>query len=720
MTRAMRLLVLLAGLATLLAIAHEARAPGPSGATASKTTCSMIDLNLATGDRVFSIADTTNSGPTILTCNSNAFGLDLVTEGASVTLTCTESWTGVSPPGVPDSGGIVLRAFADENSYPAAVGTTGFWSKTITGNTCSPPVSFPFYCTSDGTATGSPRSGPVRLYVSAVRSSVPAYSDDSDAGTQGTDSAQYGVLLCKAKESSIAFTPAQAYYPGGTSVTETLTLASSSYTSVTVGQLRVKCGSPWDGHSGMTGTFGSTSSASISSTIASTSWPSGCSSLKLNASVTAHSSLTGYTTLPYTVFDAASTDAPSNNTQSWTDPLDGTFPVGPTDIEKNVAGTVSYAGTFDGVNMTKCGAGVPTCANVSSFTISVDTAYGQAWGLRDSNGAIIASVTVTCTQLKPDMTTYATVTMGATDAHGTAPIQAFTVSPPKGTWSLSCTASWSGNTATYVVHFFFASAYTADTALGVKWNVTFVPSNGTILANVTGILRVYDPTSDDVIATFPDAAPKCTILAFDSATGRYSRVVADRVVMTQSSPTSASFWCLTWITKADLVDDFAFVYANVTGSAFVGQAGYALPAIASDLTVVSNITVLGAAAAAGYTGDGSQLAGVSHCDTPNGCSGNFTVNGANGMISTSFDPYVQPMVFGGMTLGATIASLWVSRKNRILPKLAVATLLVMAAIWAASVSVSSDASAFRWVAVIMTAGWTILVLYSIKGRGVRR
>ena len=50
---------------------------------------------------------------------------------------------------------------------------------------------------------------------------------------------------------------------------------------------------------------------------------------------------------------------------------------------------------------------------------------GQNWsatfGNRLDSLGIVASVTVTCTQKKPDGSTFATATMGATDARGTAP-----------------------------------------------------------------------------------------------------------------------------------------------------------------------------------------------------------------------------------------------------------------------------------------------------------
>lgn len=95
----------------------------------------------------------------------------------------------------------------------------------------------------------------------------------------------------------------------------------------------------------------------------------------------------------------------------------------------------------------------------------------------------------------------------------------------------------------------------------------------------------------------------------------------------------------------------------------------------------------------------------------------MTISGAM-TTQTAFDPYVMPLVFGGMTVFSTAASLWIARKPGILGKLAIATLLVVAVVWAASAQVSADANAFRWVAVVITSGWVLLVLYSLKGQGV--
>lgn len=93
----------------------------------------------------------------------------------------------------------------------------------------------------------------------------------------------------------------------------------------------------------------------------------------------------------------------------------------------------------------------------------------------------------------------------------------------------------------------------------------------------------------------------------------------------------------------------------------------------------------------------------------------LTVLGAM-QTQTAFDPYVMPLVFGGLTVFSTAASLWIARKPGILGKLAIAILLVVASVWAAGASVSSDANAFRWVAVVITSGWAIIVIFSMKDR----
>lgn len=100
-------------------------------------------------------------------------------------------------------------------------------------------------------------------------------------------------------------------------------------------------------------------------------------------------------------------------------------------------------------------------------------------------------------------------------------------------------------------------------------------------------------------------------------------------------------------------------------------------------------------------------------------AGDVTISGAM-TTQTALDPYVMPLVFGGLTVFSTAAGIWIARKPGIVGKLAIAILLVVATIWAGNAQVSNDANAFRWVAVLVTAGWALLVILSMKGQGVRQ
>ncbi|MEA3200976.1 MAG: hypothetical protein QOE90_2404 [Thermoplasmata archaeon] len=87
------------------------------------------------------------------------------------------------------------------------------------------------------------------------------------------------------------------------------------------------------------------------------------------------------------------------------------------------------------------------------------------------------------------------------------------------------------------------------------------------------------------------------------------------------------------------------------------------------------------------------------------------------MVDTAFDPFVQPLVYAGITLAATMASLWIARQRGILGKLSVGSLLIITALWAALQDVQPAAATFRWLAVLITSGWAIIVLYSLKKDG---
>lgn len=235
---------------------------------------------------------------------------------------------------------------------------------------------------------------------------------------------------------------------------------------------------------------------------------------------------------------------------------------------------------FDGINMTKCSAGVPTCANVTGFTISADNEYAQAKGLKDINNQILSGLTVTCQRTKPDSTTQSPVTMGTTDLNGNSPIVQFSVDTPAGTWQMTCTTTSNGNTAIYTVSFFHSSAFTANIQINVLWNVTLPqPVNGSAFANISACLREYDQGSDSVIRTFPDDTPKLTIEQYDPSDALHDIDIVSRQLMTaEDGPTSSCFQFAFWTSEQGLRDNtsFAYVTTNFTGSPFMGSQGFVL------------------------------------------------------------------------------------------------------------------------------------------------
>jgi hypothetical protein len=268
---------------------------------------------------------------------------------------------------------------------------------------------------------------------------------------------------------------------------------------------------------------------------------------------------------------------------------------------------VSNAWLFDGINISK----TPLGANASSFTISADTENARSKGLRDANGALLVGKSVSCQRTRPDAVVQSAVTMGNTDASGNSPEQTFSVDQPQGTWSMTCTSSGNGNSASYTIRFFHASAFTANTVVGVKWNVTG-EYNGTMRVNITGILRTFDGTN--VVRTYPDDAPHVTVQRYDSDTGLYSMTLVDYGQMTLTWGTaSAAFTYLFWTPPINLLDTFAFVQANLTGSNYMGTEGFTLQPY-GDFVVIGNITVLGNATVRDHFTN-SEVEGAAHANS---------------------------------------------------------------------------------------------------------
>lgn len=675
-------------------------------------------------------------------------GYSSVAAGASLTLTCRETTSGLTPPGVPDANGISIKAFADDTGFPNGAGH--FFSKTY--SSCVGDQTFSFFCTSDGTAGGSKRYGPVRLYIRAVRTALPGtYDDNSDVATQGTDSGQYGVVRCHPNISAVNATSgagAVHVFVGGDSLTSGLTADSGSYIAKNTVTPDLVCGNPtvnvgsifepaasavtrtttiqgsedtyrddctlafkWTrsgfaalaGHTALTwfdfGGGGATIPSGTTSTASVLSWvpgqvvdrtlvPASCtvqvagaSVVVVNRGATLDLGGCGWTiaavrgTLvpnaqPARVFaqrtgqyldtgDIPSADvlwsASGNLASSHVVKTTATVTTGllygklaqefgstarSSAVLWNWANVtseydVSSSWVFDGINISKTSLGV----NVSAFIVGTDIEFARSKGLRDAGGALIVGQAVSCQRTLPDTTLEAVVSMGVTDASGNSAEKQFQVFAPAGTWRMTCSASGSGNSGSFMIGFFHVSAFTANAGTPLNWNVSANASRFDV--NVSVLFRMFDPVSGTVMSAFPDEVPRITVQFWNASNSRFNLVAVNAALMTQNDGgAGASYFYRFTTDRVNLSSPgWAFVTANVTGSPFMGQESYILDSL------------IGAGSNGNFSGN---------------FTGNVTILGADGLISTALDAYLPFLIWGGILLLMLSFNAWAPAMGAIL------------------------------------------------------
>lgn len=550
----MKALLPFVAIACFLAIIGVARASAASG----DHSCASIQINSATGNRDFVLDINSNiapcpSGGTLTPATANA--------GSAFTYSCEDTTTGAIPPADADANGITVRAYADNTGFPDSTGGAPFFSRAHSPADCDGVTDFTFFCTADGTSGGSPRYGPVRLYIRALRTGVGAYDDNSDEGNQGTDIGRWGMARCDPKETSLSLT-SKSVFVGGDTIQSRIILDASAYTNVRPGMIRIKCGS--GGSADGAGGFDSSSNYLFSTTINTPNFVEGCTNLKANVSFTRTMAQSGWTTAFYANWNALSTDPRSNSSR---------------DIEIAFSGSVSYIGSFNGINMTKCSASAPTCANVSAFIISLDEEFARAKLLRDANGDSVNAVNVTCQRTRPDLALESGVGMGPTDSSGNSPVVAFSVIAPVGTWSMSCVSSWSGNSASYVVSFEHVSSVTSGTTCAISWNET-----STHVFNISIACRSFDPTTGELSAAIPDEPPLLTVQAFNHSQGAWNDNIVSRSQMIAN--TDSYSLIVTTNTSNHTTPLYAWATSNLTGFPTI-TGEYYMPVLSTIPTTIA-------------------------------------------------------------------------------------------------------------------------------------
>lgn len=660
----------------IVAIASSANALASNACSAAVTGGGQTMVNSA-------IHADTSSGST---CSQPGSTPKNVNAGSSFTIVCDQltNLLGTAP------NVLTIRLYDDNTGF----GTTTGAFATINANTCighnDDSISFTAYCTADGTVTGSPRYGFVRLQIEMQQTGVGAYDVQSDSNS-------WGAVRCNPTLTTLSESNSQTTYIGGDTIGVSYASGEAPYDTTNSGNGKITCNGIVNS---LSSDFLTTSTRSATTSIlgSAQAWQTGCS-LQFVWTETRNSAISGFTSKSWFLFqgtppsgvtysnggsgeqtvatitatkplnriltptnsvctsitvngvssvignrgetfvvsgcapwkDARGSNVPNNQPASayfnranqyrvTSDfPIfnglfgaSGSFQATSTAttsatvttnkgyhkyIEEfsttarndavlmnwgNSSGIFDVSSTFlfDGINMTKCAAGTPTCANSTGFTISADLEYAQAKGLRDKAGSIQTGIAITCFRTKPDLTTESSVAMGNSDVNGNSNIVQFSVDPPSGTWQMTCQASSNGNTAIYNVHFFHSSAFTANIQISVLWNVSLpFPPNGTALANISACVREYDQASDTVLRIFPDDNPRLTVEEYNPVTSLHDiQLIARQSMTAEDGPFSTCYNYPFFIPEKNLTENTAFAYVtvNFTGSPFMGAQGFVL------------------------------------------------------------------------------------------------------------------------------------------------
>lgn len=296
----MRFVYLLAfaivGIAGFLATIDTAEA-----ATTSGWVCSSITTGVnPTGFRVIEIAQSGHvPGTGVLGCPGYATnsGIVNVNSGSSITLTCRERTSGTAPPTASTTREIIFRQDNDAFSSPA---TTGEIRRIINPSCSSAGDNFTFHCTSDGTATGSPRFGIVRIVVRF--SNGLTYDSESDSA----DTGYIGILKCAPQVIAFTETLNPSVYLPGDVPSWSITVDSVSYNSGTHGNGKIVCGSGTTTTLAPAKTLGTTA-ATFGATLFGplTTYPDDCALTGIFDAARA-SGIAGYTSETYVEFDQTS------------------------------------------------------------------------------------------------------------------------------------------------------------------------------------------------------------------------------------------------------------------------------------------------------------------------------------------------------------------------------------------------------------------------------
>lgn len=299
----------LTALATILLLFFISQ---PAQATATYTTCSTTYQPGASGLTAWTAIPTTP--PIDQDCQERP-NVVLIERGTgdSITLQCQNRMIGTLGAAIPDN--IFIYAIPDNLDYPLnGAPTNHFWTSTHTGTTCNNNLAT-FYCTHDGTNTGNPRFGLVRIVIRAVRTGIGSYDTNSDqTDSNGGYDKSSGVIRCDPKISTftdaIAGGASPTTYVGGDTLRTTLTLTGPDYKPANLGNIILPCNT---GTANAGAASFTTATTTLNTIIQGTfqQFPDDCT-IKQNLTLTRNSELTDINTQKYVRWNT--TNAPADVT----------------------------------------------------------------------------------------------------------------------------------------------------------------------------------------------------------------------------------------------------------------------------------------------------------------------------------------------------------------------------------------------------------------------
>lgn len=671
-----------AGIALLVFVACSGFADASGvAATCSNVTFTNVGQRLwyfGAGDQPGSnTACTTGaSGDTLKELTAGGSATCPASATCSITLKCREGTIGVAPS---QATTLTLKLYADNTAFGSPATATQFWSANPTGNACLTEQTFTVWCTSDGTSTGSPRHGTVRLVLRAQNTGVGAYDVNTDSN------GNWGIYRCNPRLSAYTDgnpSSSPSVYVGGDTIRTALTASSSVYSGSSNVRVDITCGAA-------TNTAGTTtlvagSAVNVDTTIKglSTTWPDDCS-LTQKAIVATTSSITGLTSEPLfkwdtggtppsgvtypssttaqratgknldrtlsassclvhensgahsaitienrgntvelhgTYVDARTTNVPNNQLgRAWLVTAPGrtttaaaasdfafditskasspftilsTAPVSTgylqyveeygasrTDAELYNWGNctpgleISSTYTWGSINNAKGAGG----SNATTFTIGAEQEFVQPKDLVTVRGVLVSGATTTCTRTNPVGVSDAPVSHGTTSAGGDATEVQYTPTAPQGEWSITCTATLNGNTGTYTILFFYTSALSSDTNVGI---IPQLVTNGTgTWLNLTVDITLFGNSTLWVNHTVNDSGTPVTLsMESYNATGHHWQKILGQV-MTPVQPYQAIdrsvYYTHVLLNASDLQEAWNLeVTTNISGKPFIASAGW--------------------------------------------------------------------------------------------------------------------------------------------------